>query len=92
VAKTIQTEASSEPGLDFVEDTLTFHLRWNPEKLRQGLLAAYGREIFNSFAPRIQEELRLPVATVLLNKRYAWMTMPTLLYSLRKVLKMSRVA
>jgi neutral ceramidase len=76
VAKAITTEAAPEGSLEFVEDTLRFHLRWNQEKLRQGLLAAYGPEIFKNFAPRIQEEYHLPVAAVLINKRIAWMTMP----------------
>jgi neutral ceramidase len=76
VATSVRTEADPEPSLDFVEDTLTFRLRWNAEKLRQGLLAAYGPDIFKSFAPRIQEEIWMPVATVLLNKRIALMTMP----------------
>lgn len=76
VAKAIAADAAPEPSLDFVEDTLTFHLRWNPEKLRQGLLAAYGPEIFKNFAPTIREEYHLPVAAVLINKHIAWMTMP----------------
>jgi neutral/alkaline ceramidase-like enzyme len=76
VAKSIATEATPAPSLDFVEDTLTFHLRWDVEKLRQGMLAAYGPDIFKNFAPRIQESYQLPVATVLINKRIAWMTMP----------------
>lgn len=76
VAKAITTDAAPEPSLDFVEDTLRFHLRWNQEKLRQGLLASYGPEIFKNFAPAIRDEYHLPVATVLINKHIAWMTMP----------------
>jgi len=76
VAKQIRTETVPNPTLDFAEDTLTFHLRWNPEKLRQGLLAAYSAEIFEIFAPYIREEIPLLVTTLLINKRIAVMTMP----------------
>lgn len=76
VAKEIKTESASEASLDFAEDVMTFHLRWNPEKFRQGLLVAYGPEIFKDFAPQIREELHLPVATLLINRRIALMTMP----------------
>jgi hypothetical protein len=76
VAKGIHTATVPDASLDFADDLLTFHLRWNPEKLRQGLLAAYGPEIFRTFAPSIREKLELPVATVLINKRIALMTMP----------------
>jgi neutral ceramidase len=76
VAKSIRTEAVAEPSLQFVEDTLTFHLRWDPEKFRQALLAAYGADIFKNFAPEVTPEIALPVATLLLNKRIAFMTMP----------------
>jgi neutral ceramidase len=76
VAKSIRTEAIAQPSLDFVEDRLAFRLRWNPEKFRQGLLASFGEEFVKNFAPRLQPEIPAPVATVLINKRIAWMTMP----------------
>lgn len=76
VAKSIQSVSDPEPSLNFVEDVMTFHLRWNPGKFRQALLAAYGEKIFASYAPRIKEEIVTPVATVLINKRLALMTMP----------------
>jgi hypothetical protein len=46
------------------------------EKFRQALLASYGEEFVKNFAPRIKPEIQIPVATVLINKRIAWMTMP----------------
>ena len=76
VAKTIQTEAAPDARLDFVEDVLPFHLRWNPEKFRQALLASWGPKAAESFDRRRQETYQLPVATVLINSRIAWMTMP----------------
>jgi neutral ceramidase len=75
VAKGIQTESNAEASLDFAEDSLTFHLRWQPERFREALLR-FGERFFEDFAPRIREEWTLPVAAVLINKRIAWMTMP----------------
>lgn len=76
VAQAIHTQAAADPSLDFVEDTLPFHLRWNPEKFRQGMIAAYGNDFIKNFAAQIRENWQLPVATVLINKRIAMMTMP----------------
>ena len=76
VAKTIKTEAAAEPSLEFVEDSLPFHLRWNLEKLQQGLVTAFGADFLKTFAPRIRADWDLPVATLLINKRLAVMTMP----------------
>jgi hypothetical protein len=76
VAKGIQTHADPQASLDFAEDVMTFRLRWDLEKFRQALLAAYGQKIFDTFAAGITEEIKAPVATVLINKRIALMTMP----------------
>jgi neutral ceramidase len=76
IAKGIQTHADPQASLDFAEDVMTFRLRWDLEKFRQALLAAYGQKIFDTFAPGIKKEVKAPVATVLINKRIALMTMP----------------
>lgn len=76
VAKEIHTEADSDPSLDFREDLLSFHLRWDPEKFRAGLIAAFGPGVLQDFAPQIKPELQMPVATVLIDRRIAMMTMP----------------
>jgi hypothetical protein len=76
VAKSIKTEAVAEPSLDFVEDMLPFHLRWNLEKFQQGLVTVFGADFLKTFAPQIRSDWQLPVATVLINKRLAVMTMP----------------
>lgn len=76
VAKNIHTEADAQPSIEFVEDMMTFRLRWEVEKFRQALLASFGEEAVKNFAPRIKPEIQIPVATVLINKRIAWMTMP----------------
>jgi hypothetical protein len=76
VAASIQSETASDPSLEFAEDLLTFSLRWDPEKWKHQLVASYGQQFVDSFAPPIQGEWHLPVATVLINKRIALMTMP----------------
>jgi len=76
VAKGIQTHPDPQASLDFAEDVMTFRLRWDLARFRQALLAAYGQKIFDTFAGGITEEIKAPVATVLINKRIALMTMP----------------
>ena len=76
VAKRIQTHVDPQASLDFAEDVTTFRLRWDLARFRQALLAAYGQKIFDTFAAGITEEVKAPVATVLINKRIALMTMP----------------
>jgi hypothetical protein len=76
VAKQIHTQAAAQPSLDFVEDTLSFHLRWNAEKFRQGMIQRYGPEFLKNYAAQIRENWQLPVAAVLINKQIAFVTMP----------------
>lgn len=76
VALKIHTEMSSQPSIDFAEDPMDFHLRWNPQKFRDALLAGVSPQAFRIFAPPIKEELLLLVMTVLLNKKIAFMGMP----------------
>lgn len=81
VAKSIHTEPAAAPSLQFTEDYMTFPVRWDAQKFRQGMLASYGPKIYedhadllNSDSPR--RELALDVTTVLLNKRIALVGMP----------------
>ncbi len=76
VAADIHPTADPAPSLQIDEDRLPFRLRWDPAKLREGLLRSYGADIFKNFAPAIRPEYQLPVTTVLLNRRIALMTMP----------------
>jgi hypothetical protein len=76
VAETIRTDDVPDASLEFVEDLLDFHLRWDREKFRAAVLKSWGPQAAESFELRGQQPLRLPVATVLINKRIALMTMP----------------
>jgi len=78
VARSIQTETEKNSTLDVAEDVLSFPLRWNPEKLGHEGLSELGLAVSKSKndAGSVPLTLRLPVVTVLINKRIALMTMP----------------
>jgi len=79
VAKDIRTQAVAEPSLDFAEDMLNLHFRWNSEKFRKAAMAsaeAADPRAFDAYFPSTALEQQLPVATVLLNRRIALMSVP----------------
>jgi Neutral/alkaline non-lysosomal ceramidase, N-terminal len=76
VAKKIQTAADVDPSLDFAEDLLPVHLRWDTENFRQEILHEISPEGFKIYAPPIQETMQLPVTTVLIDRKIAMMSMP----------------
>ena len=78
VAKEIRTEAVPEPSLDFAEDMLPLHFRWNAEKYRHTALGNSASDAwgFNAYYHSTESEQKLPVATVLINRRIALMGMP----------------
>jgi hypothetical protein len=78
VAKEIRTEAIPEPSLDFAEDMLNLHFRWDSEKFRMAAsrIAALDARTFDAYVPSTEREQQLPVATVLLNRRIALMSVP----------------
>ncbi len=76
VAKGIRTEGVAEPRIDFAEDLLTFHFRWDLEKFRQARIKSFGPQSLEGFGPGFSEEIQLPVTTVLINRKIAMMGMP----------------
>jgi hypothetical protein len=81
VAKSIHTEPAPVPSLQFTEDYMTFPVRWDAQKFRQGMIAKYGPKIYEDHAELLNSdspprELTLDVTTVLLNKQIALMGMP----------------
>jgi hypothetical protein len=76
VAKKIVTKPEPEASLQFTEDLLDMHLRWNPEKFRAAILTSWGQEAADDFDRHRKQPLRLPVATLLINRRIAFMTLP----------------
>ena len=75
VAKDIKTEPDSNPSIELVDEKLPMHIRWDIEGFRLGLKRFLG-DAYDQYAGRITPNLELPVATVLINKRIALMTIP----------------
>ena len=76
VAKSIQTRPEPEGTLQVAEDLLDMHWRWNQEKYRAAVLTSWGPEAAADFDRHHNEPVRLPLATLLINKRIALMAMP----------------
>ena len=81
IATAIRTEAPRDPAIDFADDVMRFHLRWNPQNFRVGLLSSFGPRVFEDHADLLVHDpppdvLELHVTTLLLNKRIAVLGMP----------------
>jgi hypothetical protein len=81
LAKSIQTEVPKDPAIDFADDVMHFHVRWNPHEFRSGLLSSFGQRVFEDHADLFVHDpppdvLDLHVTTLLLNKRTAVLGMP----------------
>ncbi len=76
VALGIHTQDEANPSLDFSEDQLTFRLRWDLEKFKQGLTVMFGPRVFEEYGAPPKGEMQLPVDVLLINRHIAFMTMP----------------
>lgn len=76
VAKKIQTTSDADASIDFAEDPLPIHMRWDPEKFKAEVLQEISPAGFRIYAPPIQETMHLPVTTVLIDRKIAMMGMP----------------
>jgi hypothetical protein len=76
VAKAIRTEPAHEGTLDWSEDTLDLDWRWNVPKLRDAVRESWGPDAAAEIDRRATEGLHAPVATVLIDRRIALMTVP----------------
>jgi neutral ceramidase len=76
VAKEIRTDPEADASIDYHEDLLTFHLRWDLEKFRQALMQALGPQGLNAYFAGLKPEFQLPLTTVLINRRIAFLAMP----------------
>jgi Neutral/alkaline non-lysosomal ceramidase, N-terminal len=76
VANGITTHADADASLQYAEDDLPMHLRWNPAKFRQALLESWGPDAAAAFDREQKRPMQLPVTTLLIDKRIALMTMP----------------
>jgi hypothetical protein len=80
VAKRIRTQSVPDASLQFAEDSITFPVRWDAQKFRQGMLSKYGPAVYADHAELLNhdpppEKLPLTVTTLLLNKTIALMSM-----------------
>jgi neutral ceramidase len=75
IAKKIHTQADENPELQFAEDSVHVHQRWNPEKWREAMLAVFGSTGSSPF-PMKPAEIALAVTTILINRKVAILTMP----------------
>jgi hypothetical protein len=76
IAEDIHTQTDPEPNLKFAEERISVHLRWNPEKWRDALMAVFGPAALQTFPLRSGGAVQLSVTTVLINKKIAILTMP----------------
>jgi len=76
VAKAIRTVAEPAASLDFVEDTVALEWRWDRTKFLEAARQSWGPLTAAGMEKRLAEGLPAPVATVLLNRRIALMSMP----------------
>ncbi len=76
VAKKVRTSADRDASIDFAEDPLPIHLRWDPEKFRKEVIHEISPEAFKIYAPPIRETMHLPVTTVLIDRKIAMMGLP----------------
>jgi neutral ceramidase len=75
IAKEIHTHNDEYSELQVTEDFLSARMRWDPEKWHEANIAVFGASGSEPFAPNL-DEIRLPVTTVLINKRIAILSMP----------------
>src|SRR5207247_8567723 len=59
-ARSITTEAEPNATLEVAEDEISFSLRWNPGKFRQGLLAEGGPDASKHYSERVASAMQLP--------------------------------
>lgn len=83
VAKHIHTGAGDEPSIDFAEDLLTFHFRWNVDNFHKAALSSEeihrpeeAKAYYEAYAPPTTGDQQFPVVTVLINKKIALMGVP----------------
>ncbi len=72
VAKTIQTKTEADASLDFVDETLDFRPRWNPDKFYDSYLRTWGPQHVAQYFPNVGSTVSVPVSTLLINKQIAF--------------------
>jgi neutral ceramidase len=76
IAKEIQPQTDADADLKFSEQHVSAHLRWNPEKWQQAMIAVFGPAASQTFPSRSGSTMELAVVTILINRKIAILTMP----------------
>ena len=76
VAQAIQTKAASDASLDFVEESIDFRLRWNPDKFYDAYLRTWGPQRAAQYFPQVGATIPAPVSTLLINREIAFAVLP----------------
>jgi neutral ceramidase len=76
VAKSIQTQDNPDASLDFSEETLPVHFRWDPKKFDTSFRTVFDSAQLSDYYPQVQPEIPLVTVTLLINKHIAFMSVP----------------
>ncbi len=76
VARQTHTEEASPASIDLRQESLTLHLRWDPEKFQAALLKFLGPKTLELYGAPIRPLIENRVAAVLINKQIAIATFP----------------
>ncbi len=76
VASGIHTQNVAQPSIEFTEESLPVHLRWDVEKFRAALLKFLGPQGMDTYGALIKADFQVPATTVLIDKEIALMTVP----------------
>jgi neutral ceramidase len=76
IAKNIQPQRETDPDLKVSEERVRVHLRWDPGKWREAMIAVFGPAADQTFPSRSGSTIELPVTTILINHQIAILTMP----------------
>ncbi|MGH9326368.1 MAG: neutral/alkaline non-lysosomal ceramidase N-terminal domain-containing protein [Terriglobia bacterium] len=73
IAQNIPTRSVPDPSIQFAEDTMAFHVRWNPQKWQAMMVGLKRAGVQTTTVP---SAIHAAVTTVLINKRIAILAMP----------------
>jgi hypothetical protein len=76
VAKEVQTEAPAIPEIAMLVDQMPFKNRWNLDKLKAQIVAAYGPTLITRYRRYLVDPIVAPVMTLVLNRQIALVGLP----------------
>jgi hypothetical protein len=76
VASEIHTTEAPQATIEYSEESVPVKLRWDADKFRAALLKFLGPQGMDTYGMEVKPEFPISVATLLINKRIAIMTVP----------------